>query len=136
MISRIRCIKKKTATRTSGGFLLRHGCFFLGKAAFEFLLDKSPSKAYYMDVGKGGCSYMTKQRNPRKRGNSSGGSLSFHAAMYARYDQTADCRCLLSVQPFADVVGYYTRHDGKDESGCSVHNPASFPAGDAAAWIE
>ena len=53
--------------------------------------------------------------------------------MYARYDQPQAVAALLSAQPFVDVAGNYTRHDGKDKSEDSVHDPASFPAGDAAA---
>ena len=56
--------------------------------------------------------------------------------MYARHDRAAGWRRLLPVQPFADIVGYYTRYDGEDESGRSVHDLASFPAGDAAAQTE
>ena len=53
--------------------------------------------------------------------------------MYARYDHPQAVAALLSVQPFEDVTGNYTSHDGKNEREDSVHDLASFPAGDAAA---
>ena len=62
------------------------------------------------------------------------GFLAISRTMYARYGQTAQAVAALpSVQPFANVVGYYACCDGKDKGDNSIHAFASFPAGDAAA---